>query len=520
MSRNDISKEHELDESDILLSVTDLDSRIKYANPTFLHIAGYSMNELEAQPHKIIRHKDMPKAAFADLWQFIQNGHSWMGPVKNLCKNGDYYWVNGFVTPIKDLNGKVIEYQSVRTKLDPIVKKRAECLYKKLNNGESPSVLSYSTDLTFWFQSLFFLFSLVFSALVFASDIHIGLTLPFLFISLISSGIFMKWRKRYLKILADSSEAFDNPLMSYIYSGTNDSIGRIELALSMRKAEINAVVGRVSDISSQVTNIATTSAVQSKHVSESLNEQRSESEQVATAVNEMSATVNDLAHNLTNTAESTEHGKQLAVKGQQAVDKTIFSIEELSVQLKTISKIIINLSDESKTISNVLSEISGIADQTNLLALNAAIEAARAGEQGRGFAVVADEVRALAVRTQNSTNEIRDLLTQLQLNSEHAVESVEKGNALSNVCVCLSKETGEALFEIDREVSLISDATIQIATAIEEQSVVTEQVSQNVVRINDITIDCEQNSVKASDLSTDLLKIIDVQSSLIKQFKR
>jgi methyl-accepting chemotaxis protein len=140
--------EVQLKVSEILLSTTELDSRVTYANPAFCNIAGYSLDELKGNHHNIVRHKDMPKQAFEDLWSFIQQGKSWMGPVKNRCKNGDFYWVNAYVTPIRDNNRKIKEYQSVRTKLEKNVAENATDVYAKLNKGEKPRALKSSIDLT------------------------------------------------------------------------------------------------------------------------------------------------------------------------------------------------------------------------------------------------------------------------------------------------------------------------------------------------------------------------------------
>ncbi|NRA61872.1 MAG: hypothetical protein HRU25_13375 [Psychrobium sp.] len=233
----------------------------------------------------------------------------------------------------------------------------------------------------------------------------------------------------------------------------------------------------------------------------------------------MSATVQDLAITVASAAAAAEHGKKLTEQGQDAVKNTIGAISDLSIQLTEVDSMIGKLSEGSKSISKVLTEISSIADQTNLLALNAAIEAARAGEQGRGFAVVADEVRNLAMRTQQSTDEIRDLLIKLQTDSDSAVIAMDKGNRLSANCVSLSHVTEEALFKINSEVAQISDSTLQISSAIEEQSVVTEQVSQSVVQINEITIKCEEMSLNASSLSTGLLDKLSDQALLVGQFK-
>lgn len=247
---------------------------------------------------------------------------------------------------------------------------------------------------------------------------------------------------------------------------------------------------------------------------------KNESAQIATAIHEMSATILDLAKTINETAEAAEQSNEITKLGQSTIVTCVDAINELSVQLSEVDTMITKLSQGTKTINTVLSEISSIADQTNLLALNAAIEAARAGEQGRGFAVVAEEVRALAMRTQQSTEEIRNLLTLLQSDSDNTVEAMNRGNTLSASCVSLTNEAGEALYNIHRAVSSISDATAQIATAIEEQSVVSEQMSQNIVRINDISVTCEESGKESSALTSELLNKLSSQEALIKQFKR
>jgi methyl-accepting chemotaxis protein len=461
----------------------------------------------------------MPEVAFENLWSFIQQGKSWMGPVKNKCKNGDYYWVNAYATPIKDKLGQNVEYQSVRTKLDTHVQERANKLYPLLNKGEIPVRVKYQIDQTLWIQSVLFLFTLAGIALIFTTELSLLVTLPFLFLSFFSSIISVGWRKKYQRVLNESKEIFDNPLMSYLYSGNNDAIGAIQLALSMRKAEINAIVGRVSDVSVHVSERAAGASEQSHQVSQKLNIQLNESEQIACAINEMSATVQDLVRAVSDTAQSALNGQKLTKSGQETIADSINAINDLSIQLAEVDNMITKLSNGSKSINTVLSEISSIADQTNLLALNAAIEAARAGDQGRGFAVVAEEVRALAMRTQQSTEEIRSLLNELQINSDNAVSVMNKGSNLSDNCVSLSNKAGTALRDIHDDVTLISDATAQIATAIEQQSVVTEQISHNITRINEIAISCEESSQETSLLSAGLLDVISDQESLVIQFK-
>ena len=520
MNTSCASKERSFEESEILLSITDLSSNVKYANKDFCNIAGYEAEELIGHPHNIVRHKDMPKAAFKDLWSSIHQGKTWMGPVKNSCKNGDHYWVNAFVTPIKDQLGNTTEYQSVRTKLDEKVKARATSTYKQINEGKTPRCLKYQTDQTLWVQNALFLFSLTFLALMILFPQSLLISAPAFVLSLLGAGLFFRWRKNYKHLLNESSDVFNNPLMSYLYSGNNDALGKIQLALSMRKAEINAVVGRVTEDSVHVKHSAVSTAEQTEKVSTNLNEQRNESEQVATAINQLSTTVQDLAETVTQTAEAANNGRKIAKKGQETVANSIEAIQVLSEQLVEVDSMIAHLSQGSKSITGALSEISSIADQTNLLALNAAIEAARAGEQGRGFAVVAEEVRALALRTQQSTDEIRGLLSNIESASDNAVTAMNKSNELSANCVELSTNTGDALFEINSEVTNIADMASQFAAAMEEQSVVAEQVSQNVIMINELAIASEENSIETNTVANKLLNKVTAQNALIMQFRR
>ncbi len=520
MSSNSTGREQSFSQSEMLLSITDLDSRIKYANSEFCKVAGYELDDLIGKPHNIVRHQDMPKAAFNDLWTYIQQGKPWMGPVKNRCKNGDYYWVNAYVSPITDSNGKNVEYQSVRTRLTPHVQKRAEKLYTRLNKGETPKSIRFTTDMSMWFQVFSIIVALLALAVTVFSSAELYFSLPLLFASTLGSAIYIHWRRLYVRVIKDAREVFDNPLMSYIYSGNNDAVGTVQLAIAMQKAEVNAVVGRVSDVSIHVNKDATAVTDSSSQVSATLNKQRNEIEQVATSINEMSATVQSLTQTVSDIAQAAEQGKDTASQGESIVKATVDAIKELSVQLGDVDKVIARLVDGSKSITSVLTEISSIADQTNLLALNAAIEAARAGEQGRGFAVVAEEVRALAMRTQQSTQEINGLLSTLQSDSSDAVVAMTKGNELSENCVELSQQTGDSLQQITEAVMQISNSVTQVATAMEQQSVSAAQVDDNVKRINDFALVSENNSAEATQLSSHLLDKIAGQQTLVEQFKR
>jgi methyl-accepting chemotaxis protein len=462
----------------------------------------------------------MPKAAFKDLWTHVQAGKSWMGPVKNRCKNGDYYWVNAFVTPIKDAQGKIFEYQSVRTHLNNDVKERATDVYKTMSAGKIERKVKSNKDSTLWIQLVFIMmiflscFSLVFSA----TSLAVGL--PILALSLVGGIAFYSWRLKYQRLVSVAKGIVDNPLMSYVYSGNNDTIGTIEMALRMRTAELGAVVGRVSDDSAKVTSLADDSSSCGNEVEEILIKQSNETSQVATAINEMSATVKEIAEIVTRASDASKQGLDISKAGENVVSLAVAAIHELSEQLNNVDKAVERLIKGTQSIENVLAEISSIADQTNLLALNAAIEAARAGEQGRGFAVVAEEVRALAMRSQKSTEEINQLLIELREESDLVLSAMASGNTLSEKCVDLTKNTGESLNDIGSEMSDIAALNIQISVAVEQQAVVSEQISQNIVSINDMSQRSEKKARESVSLNAELLNRLSEQQSLIQQFKR
>jgi len=287
--------------------------------------------------------------------------------------------------------------------------------------------------------------------------------------------------KNSLKAVADG----DLTVRANITS--NDEMKRIGYNINRMVDKTKSLVTKVHNTTQDLVQTAKTNNTSASETSERINQQNIEVEQVATAMNEMSATVQEVANNAEQTASSTASADRDAKAGFQIVQGTITSISELAAELKNASESINELQDNVNGIGSVLDVIQGIADQTNLLALNAAIEAARAGESGRGFAVVADEVRTLASKTQESTEEIRQMIDKLQSSASTSVRSMKSGNEKSEQTVTDAQQAGAALEKISEQVSHISLMGEQIASAATEQSAVAEEINRSIMSVKDIT---------------------------------
>jgi len=278
---------------------------------------------------------------------------------------------------------------------------------------------------------------------------------------------------------------------------------------------VEQVGGEVQNLSGVVQNV---SMIVDQTQQGSL-QQREQTGQVATAITEMTATVQEVAANANSAAESARQADQNARTGQAVVSDTINSIQALASEIETGANVIHELEKDAEAIGSVLDVIRGIAEQTNLLALNAAIEAARAGEQGRGFAVVADEVRTLASRTQESTTEIQEMIDSLQAQARAAVQAINQGQDKTRTSVDNASNAGEALNAIADSVTTITDMNIQIASASEEQSTVAEEINMNVVNISEVADKNASASEQLAASSSDLARLTEDLRGLVSQFK-
>ena len=497
-----------------LVSTTDLRGVITYANPAFCRIAGYQVDELVGHNHNLVRHPDMPKAAFADLWDRLKEGNPWRGMVKNRCKDGRYYWVDAYVTPIYE-NGKISGYQSVRCKPEPQLKQVAAQAYQALLKAEQggtsklPSLHSARPLL------LGLLMLVLFGWAAFSQG---ALTVLLMLLPLLAvAGTY--WRElislpRYLKRLGQQYDS----LTRLVYSG--DAPGAIaDFHLKMLQARIRTVLGRVNDATHPLQTLATDLQDSSHQAFLDINEQDAQTQQMAAAMTQMASTAHEIARNIQDTNSQVTEARSSCQHTVQQLDQTEQQMELLARQAEHAFHSAVELANESERIGSVMGEIQGIAEQTNLLALNAAIEAARAGEQGRGFAVVADEVRNLAGRTAQSTSEIQTMIENLQQGVARAVNVMQECSREMDSCVDQSSQANNAMEEVQGIVVLISDMSSQIASAAEQQQATSADIATNLNRISDISDLNYQGIERVAETSQQLDSLAEQQEGLVQRFR-
>ncbi|MFJ7143449.1 methyl-accepting chemotaxis protein [Pseudomonas protegens] len=250
-----------------------------------------------------------------------------------------------------------------------------------------------------------------------------------------------------------------------------------------------------------------------------LTQQNNEIEQAATAVNEMTSAVEEVARNAVSTSEASQSATQSAGDGRDRVQETVSAIERMTGDVQDTANLIGELANESRDIGKVLDVIRGLADQTNLLALNAAIEAARAGEAGRGFAVVADEVRALAHRTQQSTSEIERMIGSIQSGTEHAVDSMRNSTERAESTLTIARSAGQSLDTINSAINEINERNLVIASAAEEQAQVAREVDRNLVNIRDLSVQSTTGANQTRSASSELSILAVDLNNLVTRFQ-
>lgn len=510
-------------EGEEIISTTSLKGIITSFNPTFQKISGFEDDELLDKNHNVIRHPEMPPAAFDDLWKAMKSNHHWMGIIKNRVKNGDHYWVDGYVSPMIE-NGDVVGYESVRTKPTRERVERAERVYKRINNGQSATDGSWLSRLNLHYRFLLaHLLALLISLIAAAAVLQIAPS-KLAIIAAVTVLIFLgfsTWAFSPLKQAAiRAREEINNPLMALIYTGRSDEIGQIQLTAEFLKGRLRTTLGRIRDSAASIEIEADNSAHSVADIQSAIRQQAMRMEEVATAMTEMTASIQEVATNAAYAATKARETDEISKDGVSSASKAVNSLSDVSAAIGNISKVVVQLDKDTRNIGQIIEVITSIADQTNLLALNAAIEAARAGEHGRGFAVVAEEVRSLASKTQLSTQQIQNLIGELNNAVKEAVKVMEQSQQTSGTSELHVKASIQALETIANEVSNINELNFQIAAAVEEQSSVSEDINRNIVQVNESASQVSHGAEIADNAAHGLSTQSHHMSDMIKRFQQ
>ncbi|NVD70536.1 PAS domain S-box protein [Duganella sp. BJB488] len=480
--------EYLMEDGKTIVSSTDLQGNINYANPYFIEVSGFTEQELIGAPQNIVRHPDMPVEAFADLWRTIKAGMPWTGLVKNRCKNGDYYWVLANVTPVIE-QGKPIGYLSVRTKPSREQVREADEVYRQFKagnprrlrivNGRAVStgvvarlagLLNMSLARQIGVATLLTggVLALLAFALLGMSDAGIVAARGWMGALALMAMLGMAWfgRSLYLNVALPLRQATraarmmaGGDLTAAFDIQRDDEVGQLLAALRQTNVNLHSIIGDVRANFDQISLATGEIADGNMDLSGRTESQASSLQQTAASMEELTSTVQQSASNAANANELAERASAVAAQGGSIVSQVVTTMGDISAS--------------SNKVLDIIGLIEGIAFQTNILALNAAVEAARAGEQGRGFAVVASEVRNLAQRSATAAKDIKILIDQ-------SIEKVQAGAALTSSAGVTMSQVIESVDRVSRVVEEISNAT-------REQSDGIVQVNQAVIQIDDIT---------------------------------
>ena len=506
-------QEYEFPSSQMLVSATDLTGRIEYCNPAFIAVSGYTHEELVGQPHNLIRHPDMPREAFADMWATIRDGRPWTALVKNRRKNGDHYWVHANVTPVVK-KGAVVGYLSVRVKPARDAVRAAEALYSRMRTGEARGIklrrgMIVRTGLPGRLQALTRLpvatraaFGYALTPLALAAA---GLAAwqgapptPFWIAFGVASAVsLVSWRllARHVAAPVRDMSGFATRLAAGdltvdLEIARHDDLGDVLQALNQLKANLAAIV---YDVREQINGMLDNA----REISSGNVDLARRTELQAASLEETAATMEELTTTVQANADASVRALDLAKDAQAAA-------AEGGKIAGQVEQTMAGITAASRRIADITGVIDGIAFQTNILALNAAVEAARAGEAGRSFAVVAGEVRMLAQRCAASSKEIKSVV-------EASAAEVAAGTDL------VARTTSQ-MRAIDEAVERVSSIIVEVANASSEQAEGIRQVNQAVSHLDGAT---QQNAAlveQAASTAQRLAAQADVLSEAVRLF--
>ena len=516
-----------------IVSKTDLKGIITYANQTFLDISGYSREELIGKNHNIVRHPDMPVEAFAWLWDTIKQDLPWRGVVKNRAKNGDFYWVEAYVTPIRQ-DGSTVGYMSVRNIPDRAEVNACEKLYMALREGKASlpkrgfklNDVSFQTKLNVIFITMaillggsnlyYFLEAKTTLDQIVASVVGIG-TLLTVFARFWLGGTVNRFLVKARHALGQIAEGYFHFTVSV---DSRDEFGHILNELESMRINLRAIMADVMLAAKSVESSSQHVESEMQSLLQRSNSQTERVDSASTAVSQMHQSVASASEHTKTAEEMAKSTSVIVQSGAMKMDQSIASVERIVEVVNQSRTTLLNLHESIQRIEQLTQTIKDVAEQTNLLALNAAIEAARAGEQGRGFAVVADEVRKLAERTARSTVDISSTVSSIQQATQTAVTSMD--NAVGEVArsTGLISESSSSLSEILAASNKEMEMAHEISVILQQHAEASATVAPSMVDIYELASSNTVGIQGTGQSTGELSNIATELNMLVKHFEK
>ncbi len=492
-----------------LISLVNYKGEYTYVNSHYCDALGYSQEVLLGKNSRELNSSTMPPSVIEEIRKTLAQGFSWQGIICKTTNKGDDVWFDTFITPQFE-HGKIVGHQEVGTPATPKMVSQASNVYKKLQG--KGLLFEFTRTQRF---ILLTLISLVSQAFIYS---YIGFAASVIALLSAITPILVFWQDIIpMAQKAQRMQSTFDSVSRQVYFGKGTA-SVFDFNMGLLKTKIKAILERTLDSTKPVQNVIKTVSLGTEKIRTNLVNQQQELTEVSTAMSQMLTSTEEIVRNSVETSDEINATFKLCDTAQNGINTTTIEIKKLANEVEQASTAADKLNTEAQNVGSLMTDIQSIADQTNLLALNAAIEAARAGEQGRGFAVVADEVRTLSSRTQDTAEHIHTSLSTMLETINDWLIMMKKNKNNADLCVEQAEQSDQAIAIIHEKMQQLSQLSMQIATAAEEQSMVSNEINNHVI---DIKQGAELNWQHTETVVTQMDELktdIDTISNLAKTF--